>query len=312
MTPAMLTLALALSAALNAPLPSDTAGNLKDSLRLHALRVVNRERAAAGLHPVSLDAHTSALADEYSDAQLRGGFTGHFDPAGTAPYMRYPSKGTRDMLRENVASWSANYPFDQTALPDLISRSHRTMIEERPPADGHRRAILDEYATHMGFGIAWNRGEMRFTQLFMRRYVDWLSPVPAAVPLEAGSVRIEGRPYRGVRVAAISVHWEPLPQPLSRSVIAARDDYSLPPQRSDYRPATRRPHSPLAAASDRGIGELRAGTGGSFIFDAPLDRGEGVYTIVTWVERNGSEPFAAGLVSVRALNASSARVTAAP
>ena len=41
------------------------------------------------------------------------------------------------------------------------------------------RTILDPYATHVGIGVAWEGGEFRITQEFIRRYVDWIAS-PAA------------------------------------------------------------------------------------------------------------------------------------
>lgn len=277
-----------------------TSSRLKDALRAHALNLVNEERRAAGLHPLALDSYTSILADEYSSRQVNDLTAGHYSLDGTAPYMRYPWRGTRDMIRENVGSWSANYSFAPAVITDMIGRSHRTMMSETPPDDGHRRAILDPWATHMGFGIAWSRGELRFTQLFVRRWIDWTESLPAAHASGADAV-VAGRPFPGASVAAVSVHWEPLPRPLTRSAIGRRTDYSLPENRVELLPAAAvgRPGGLAAAARSLVAAPLTISDDGSFRARITFDRGPGVYTVVTWVRRAQEQPFAAGLTSTR-------------
>lgn len=277
--------------------PSDA--RLRDAMRLHALELVNRERTAAGLRPLALDGFTSGLADRFCEQQIKGRFAGHYAPDGTAPYMRYSWSGTRDMLRENVASWSANYPFAQTAIPDLVGRSHRTMLEERPPDDGHRRAILDPHATHMGFGIAWEGNELRFAQVILRRHIEWTAPVPAEVRPGEPLPELSGRTRGDLKIDSISVHWEPPLEPLTRRQLS-RSDYTLPGNRRDFTPARAPRGGGLANAARRSsAGELIVERDGRFRFTPPLDRGDGVYTLLIWVRPPGGEPFAAGLASFR-------------
>lgn len=297
-------------------LPAVVESRLKDTMRLHALELVNRERAAHGLRPVSLDSFTSILADEFSARQLADGVTGHFSLDGLAPYMRYPRKGSRDMLRENVGSWSANYAFDSTVLPDLLGRSHRTMMDETPPDDGHRRAILDPLATHMGFGLAWAGGELRFTQIFVRRWIDWLQPVPSRTTSSDRPVEIAGRPFPGLQLTGISVHWEPLPSALTKQAIEQRSDYALPEARVDLKPSgTSARHASALASAAKQLNTadgIRVLEDGSFRTRLPLDRGSGVYTVVVWVQpTSGGEPFAAGLSSVAVMEPSRAGSAAA-
>src|SRR5438128_5075222 len=205
---AMLTLAAPMAQG-DAP-GDETRFTLRDEL----LRLINRDRAQYGLRPVKLDPVASTLADDYCRQQIRNGTTGHFTLDGRAPYMRYSLSGGNDGVSENVAAWSANYGFGDRALYDMMRRSEQAMMAESEPHDGHRRTILDPYATHVGIGLAWERGEFRITEEFVRRYVDWSRALPRTASA-TDRVLCSGRPVIGFVIEAITVHYEPFPQPLA-------------------------------------------------------------------------------------------------
>ena len=50
----------------------------------------------------------------------------------------------------------------------MTRQSQHAMMIEKPPHDGHRRTILDPHATHVGIGLAWEKGEFRIAQEFVR------------------------------------------------------------------------------------------------------------------------------------------------
>jgi len=247
------------------------------TLRQEFLRLINSDRKHHGLAPVELDAWTSTLADEYCRAQIRNGTTGHFTTDGQSPYMRYSFAGGNDGVSENAAAWSASYRFSDRALYEMVRRSEEAMIAERAPHDGHRRTILDPFATHVGIGLAWEKGEFRLTQEFVRRYIDWTRKLPRTATLSE-KITAAGRAEKGFVADAISVHYEPLPQPISPITANAIDTYSLPGQRRDY-----------------------AVSGGSeFSFAVPFTEGAGIYTVVVWVRRPGDkESIPASNVSIR-------------
>src|SRR5512142_2835544 len=152
------------------------------TLRQELLRLINADRQAHGLRPVALDPETSVMADEYCRTQIANGTTGHFTVDGLAPYMRYSFAGGNDGISENAAAWSANYTFSDRAVYGMARKSEEAMMAERPPHDGHRRTILDPFATHVGIGLAWDKGEFRLVQEFVRRYVAWSNPLPRSAP----------------------------------------------------------------------------------------------------------------------------------
>jgi uncharacterized protein YkwD len=278
------------------------------ALREEFLRLINRDRKQFGLAPVQLEPFASSVADAYCRQQIRNRTSGHFTIDGQAPYMRYSFAGGNDAVSENAAAWSANYSFSDRALYEMTRRSQDAMMSEVPPHDGHRRAILDPYATHVGIGLAWERGEFRMTQEFIRRYVDWMRPLPRTAS-SSDHVSCSGRPLPGYVVEAITVHHEPLPQPISVVTANAITSYSLPDDRRQYLPRLRKF---IRRLNDGAIEEVREmytnGSRGDFPvtddqtfgFSVPFPQGPGTYTVVVWVRKQGGhEPIAASNISIR-------------
>ncbi|HXA17933.1 MAG TPA: CAP domain-containing protein [Thermoanaerobaculia bacterium] len=279
------------------------------TLRAELVRLINHDRAKFGLSPVQLDAQASAIADAYCRAQIRNGTTGHFTTDGEAPYMRYSFGGGNDGVSENAAAWSANYGFSDRALYDMMRRSEAAMMAEVAPHDGHRRTILDPAATHVGIGLAWERGELRMTQEFIRRYINWTRPLPRRVS-SAQPILCSGSAVKGYDTEAISVHHEPLPQPMAAVTANRIQSYSLPDSRREYLPRlkgkfTRRIDGGFEEVteqySDGRRGDFQVAPDGHFAFAIPLPDGPGIYTVVVWVRRHGSsgEAFPASNVSIR-------------
>ena len=298
---------LALLLAVSAPLAQGgaPADETRTTLREEFLRVINRDRRQFGLQPVQLDPFASSIADHYCKEQIRNGTTGHFTTDGEAPYMRYSFAGGNDGLSENAAAWSATYAFGDRALYDMMRRSEDAMMREVAPHDGHRRAILDPYATHVGIGLAWEGGEFRLTQEFIRRYIDWKRQLPRTA-MAGDQVLCSGQPKAGYVVDAITVHREPLPQAIAAVTANAMSSYGLPEIRRQYSPR-------LAFGqtyTDGTRGDFPIAKDGSFAFVVPFNDGPGVYTVVVWVRPVGHEREAipATNVSVRVEGSSSALI----
>ena len=279
------------------------------ALRSEFLQMINRDRAANGLPPVELDPQASAIADTYCRQQIRYGTTGHFTVDGLAPYMRYSFAGGNDGVSENAAAWSATYKFSDRSLYDMIRRSEDAMMKEVAPHDGHRRTILDPFATHVGIGLAWERGEFRLTEEFLRRYVDWKRPLPRAASLNE-TITATGKPLKTYKIEAISVHHESLPQSLSIQAANLIDSYSLPDKRRDYLPKLRgtyfqrHPDGALYEVreeyADGRRGDFSVSRDGTFSFEVPFADGPGIYTVVVWVRRPGDPaPIPASNISIR-------------
>lgn len=293
---------------LASPLAHSDIDETRTTLRAHILKLINRDRAIYNLPPVQLDLEASAMGDEYCRVQIRNGTNGHFTTDGLAPYMRYSFAGGNDGVTENAAAWSANYAFTERALYEMSRRSQDAMMAESAPNDGHKRAILDPHATHVGIGLAWERSEFRLVHEFIRRYVRWTRPLPRNA--RAGDhVIVAGEPISGAAIEAISVHFEPVPETMPAHVANALTNYSLPKQRKDYFPRlkqeyTRRPNGTIEIVrreyQNGHRGDFPIGNDGAFSFAIPFTQGPGIYTVVVWVRREGaSMPVSASNVSIR-------------
>lgn len=289
------------------------------TLRAEFVRLINRDRAKFGLAPVQLDAQASAVADAYCRAQIRNGTTGHFTTDGEAPYMRYSFAGGNDGVSENAAAWSANYGFSDRALYDMMRRSEAAMMAEAAPHDGHRHTILDAAATHVGIGLAWEKGEFRLTQEFLRRYVDWSRPLPRRATT-SDPILCSGHAVKGYDIEAITVHHEPLPQPMSAVTANAIETYRLPEARREYLPRLKGRFSRRTAGgiqeireeySDGRRGDFQVTADSKFAFALPLPDGPGIYTVVVWVRRHGTsgDSIPASDVSVRVDAAATASIS---
>jgi uncharacterized protein YkwD len=276
------------------PLAHSDMDTTRATLRQHVLRLINRDRALYNLPPVALDAHASAIGDEYCRVQIRNRTTGHFTTDGLAPYARYSFAGGNDAVSENAAAWSADYTFSDRALYEMARRSQDAMMAETPPNDGHKRTLLDPHATHVGIGLAWQGGEFRLVHEFIRRYVDWTRELPRAARVDQ-TVLLGGMPKPGVAIEGITVHHEPLPQAIAATTASAISTYSLPDRRREYAPRVRTRGISLARRDD-----FTLRSDGSFAFTVPFPDGPGLYTVVVWVKKDGqSAPFPASNVSIR-------------
>lgn len=280
-----------------------SAAELRDHLRLELFARINEVRTAHGLPALAKDPIAFRVAQQHSARQIFDGTWGHYATDGLAPYHRYSFDGGNDAVLENAASWSSDVPYPEDALPGLMERSLQAMLDEKPPDDGHRRAILDPWATHLGTGLAWRGGEVRITQLFLRRYVDWSSP-PTRKAAPGDRAFLEGRPVDGWSVGALSVHHEGFPRPMRPAKASSIVDWELPDNRIDFAPKRLDETSGLVRLTLENGGQpgdfwVRADR--SFTFIVPFDRGPGIYTLVVWVRKdgNGSELVAASNISIR-------------
>jgi uncharacterized protein YkwD len=300
---------LALLLAISAPLAQGgaPADETRFSLREECLRLINRDRKQFGLQPVQLDPFASSVADNYCRDQIRNGTTGHFTTDGQAPYMRYSFAGGNDGLSENAAAWSATYSFSDRALYEMMRRSEDVMMREVAPHDGHRRTILDPYATQVGIGLAWDGGEFRLTQEFVRHYIDWKRALPRTATI-GDQVLSSGQPVHGYQIDAITVHHEPLPQSIAAVTANALTSYGLPETRRQYLPRLRFGEY----YSDGSRGDFPIQRNGGFAFVVPFSDGPGVYTVVVWVRPHGaSDAIAATNVSIRVTAAAGGSAIAA-
>ena len=126
---------------------------MEDSV--HSL--INAERSANGVAPLTHDAALRRVARAHSQDMIRRNFFSHTNPDGLSPFDRM----TMDFIEyvaagENIA-WNVGYQD-----PD------RRVVDGWMNSAGHRANILNATFTHAGLGVARRTtdGAWYFTQLF--------------------------------------------------------------------------------------------------------------------------------------------------
>jgi uncharacterized protein YkwD len=242
-------------------------------------RRINADREAHGLSRLRYDLLAAKVGDAFCADAVRGRTIGHWDLAGRPPYLRWALAGGVDYQGENAASVTrTGWVVREEEIATLLLESHERMVSEKPPEDGHRRAILDPKWTHVGIGVSWEGGEFRMTEEFVRRAAEWVEipsgPVPAG---SAAAIRVQLPD--GWAVGTIEVAHEPEPDSLTREEVNRRGAYGLP--------APVRRLLPILKGglhyTGGGVGDFEA-SGGRIEARIPLERGPGSYYVILFAE----------------------------
>ncbi len=248
---------------------------------------INADRREAGLPPVRWDPKAAALADDYTREQIRQGTFGHFLLDGIPPYARLSHRGDLGVGAENVVAYvSSDDRIDESPLT-LALRGEDSMMSETPPKDGHRRAILDPGATHVGVGWSLIGGNFRMAEEFTSRRYDWLRV--SQLGAEGSSIRVRGHALPGMSIAFVSVALQPVPATLSLQEVNARHSYAYPDPRYALLPAT----SSFSAVGLMNLRCLTPSVRGRFSFNYQIDQ-PGLWTFILYFDRKGTRAPAAG------------------
>jgi len=168
------------------------------------------------------------VGDAFCLDQAFAGTTGHWDVRGRAPYVRWGLAGGVDFHVQNAGAFSNSEGRLDRPMVAMLLELHEAMMDEKPPADGHRRTILDPSLTHVGLGMARVGGEFRMSQEFTRVSFDWID-VPDR-PLPPGALAtFGGKPKAGWVVGRVEVRFEPQPLPLTAGDRRGQGSYDYPP-----------------------------------------------------------------------------------
>jgi len=246
---------------------------------------LNEERRARGVKPLTYDLLAAKVGDEFCQDSAARAFSGHWDLEGRPPYLRWALAGGVDYHAENASSFSrTGNPVTPSEIERLLFDSHARMMDERPPDDGHRRAILDPNWTHVGFGAGWADGEFRMTEEFSRRVAEWVE-IPAVPVRAGGAAPFAAKLPPGWAPGVIEIGYERAPSPMSRTQIRRRGSYAYPKAVALLRPLL----SGSYRYPDGSQGQYDAG-GGRITASLPLAEGAGHY----WVLLYAAEGSAAG------------------
>ena len=257
-------------------IPPDYAENVP-AAKAELVKVINEERKAHGAPPLAYDLLGAKVGDLFCEDAARNRTSGHWDLSGRAPYLRWALAGGYDHHGQNFAAESRG-GYDFTEPPAvLLKKMHAAFMAEEPPNDGHRKTVLDPIWTHVGIGYAVVGREMRMTEEYSRRVLEWVE-LPSG-PLPAGKkATIAFRLPKGWSVGGVEIAWEAVPRPLSREEIAARSSYGLPAGGTMLRP-----YPPPGSTWTTGEkGSFRASMGGRVEVAFPLERGPGHYYAIVY------------------------------
>ncbi|MEU6061496.1 CAP domain-containing protein [Streptomyces sp. NPDC047097] len=134
-----------------APSTSDPAGSREQAAAAAVLKLVNAERAKAGLKPLTASAKLDSLAGAHSRDMAARGYFSHTDPDGRTPWDRAAAAGVSGLSAENIARGQAD--------AEAVMASWMT-------SEGHRANILNPDYTTLGVGVHFGSGGPWWTQNF--------------------------------------------------------------------------------------------------------------------------------------------------
>jgi uncharacterized protein YkwD len=279
------------------PLSADDDDKKLEQLRANLLNLINEERSVEKVPPVELDELATRVATRHAEDMVKNEYVSHWDRDGLKPYHRYSFAGGVHATQENVSAADNTWSTKTADLLQDTSYLHVRLYQEKPPNDGHRRAILAPQQTHVGLGIAIEKLRLRVVELFVAKHLE-VSPVARKVNAN-DSFTFSGRltvPDTYLRV--IEVFYEPLPQERTIDWLQQSKSYSLPTESVVLRPKV----PPPFLYADRKPGVIDIARDGTFKVPIRLFKKQpGIYTIVTWMERGSSrKAFPATEVCVRA------------
>ena len=185
----------------------------------YMLKLINAERAKAGLAPVVLGDNIAAQL--HAEAALENCFAGHWGIDGLKPYMRYSLAGGYQSNSENGhgSDYCIKASERYSPIEDVPTQIRKAM-QGWMGSPGHRRNILDRWHKKINIGLAWDRYNFLSFQHFEGDYVEY-GELPS---IEEGILKIEGRTKNGARFDKdldlhIQIYYDPPTHSLTRGQV---------------------------------------------------------------------------------------------
>jgi uncharacterized protein YkwD len=224
-----------------APGPHGPQGLLSlEQARAYLLALVNRDRAASGSRPLTLDEAATRAGQRHAEDMARSGYTAHWGTDGSVPEQRYSEAGGTDFVQENAGCLADGKTRPLETVPrftaEQLERVEHAFMDEKPPHDGHRKNILKASHGALGLGIAKpsNTDLACLSQEFVDDYGDY-----AALPKTARAgvtVHVEGDVKGGIVFGGVGIGRIDLAQPLTASHLNSTYVYAVPSPRDLYFP----------------------------------------------------------------------------
>jgi uncharacterized protein YkwD len=248
------------------------------------LKMVNKERASAGLNQLELDDLACKVASQHASDMASRSFLSHWGTDGRKPYHRYSFAGGTAAVQENASSADDIESVTSNSVLKVLHDMHQSMIDEVAPNDGHRKTILFPQHTRVGFGIALRGHSVRLDEMYVARYVD-IDPIPRQVKPKT-TVLLSGKVLSRKHIlSGADVYYEPLPTPPEISWLRELRSYGMPAVKETLYPLLPDPY----VYSDGSHGTINIDRSGRFRVSIGLSEKPGINTIMLWLTEGQDE-----------------------
>ncbi|MGK4004294.1 CAP domain-containing protein [Sorangium sp. So ce1036] len=260
----------------------------------YVLDLVNRDRAAHALPPVAWDETAARAGRRHAEDMVRVGFTGHWGSDGSVPEERYTTAGGDGFVMENAGCFADGVPRELDPDPrfsaESLERVHRAFMNEKPPADGHRRNVLTASHTSLGVGLAKAKGLdiACMAQEFVDEYGTY-QPLPRRARV-GEVIRVAGELRPPAKIAGVGISRIEHGAPIKAERLLRMGGYAIPQPHATFFPKGYKTPIPLEVNGNR------------FSIQVPLDdkgRG-GRYGVSVWATFPGSNELK--MVSLRTVD----------
>jgi uncharacterized protein YkwD len=256
--------------------------------RAYMVKLINRDRASAGLSAVEFDEGAPTRAGQaHSEDMAKNGYLGHWGTDGSVPEERFTEVGGADMVLENSSCFTDEKARTLDRSPRIdprnVERAEDMFFHEQPPHDGHRQNILKPWHRKVGIGIAQPVATATeipvpcFAQEFTDPYGTY-TPVPKTA--RAGALlHVQGTVSAPATFAGVGLARVDAPKPIEVAELNHRRSYPVPTPYQMYWPPGFETPIPVKVAGSR------------FEVDVPLsDKGKpGMYELSVWATLPGSQ-----------------------
>jgi uncharacterized protein YkwD len=215
-----------------------------EKARVYMVSLVNADRARYHLAPLVLDSIASAAGQLHSDEMAIVGYCAHWDTAGKKPWQRYTEAGGTHFDSENCAmvyghpELTKAHLFSAKELKELESM----LMDEKPPRDGHRVAILTAEHNKLGVGLSHalytkDLSLVCLAQEFIDEYGKY-SKLPSRL-VRGAPFEVSGSLFKGLKLTSMEIRCESAPERMTKEQLDRTYSYNLPDTILECFPHTR-------------------------------------------------------------------------
>ncbi|MDK9699296.1 MAG: CAP domain-containing protein [bacterium] len=149
-------------------------------LKLAQLDYINVQRKKHGVKPLQYDVVAGRVMQSHIAEMTQARSFAHQNRNGEYAFHRFAKSGRTDHVQENLFAvfTTGVYQRSNEEFASKMREGVDAFLAEIPPNDGHRKALLDPNATHVGIGFAQANDDQsfRYGELFVHKYVELARP----------------------------------------------------------------------------------------------------------------------------------------